>query len=180
MKALFFIGLTVPEPLSSKIQDIKAEFAREYHTRHGLLTIPHITLEPPFSETETGIQQIRGRVAEIARNTEPFEITLDGYGCFGKHAIYLKVLPNSGLDSLFLKIKQINPLFKQEEGHAFRPHITLAHRDLKAVAFDMAWKELNMRIFRESYKNESISMLVHRNGLWEIDRTFFFKEPGKA
>ena len=178
MKSLFFIGLVVPEPLSNEIQEIKTTFAARHFTSHGLHTLPHITLEAPFRVTAEELDLIKTGVKRIAYETRPFEIAIQGYGHFRKQVIYLHIVQNQLLLDIAQNISRLRHGNQSSTLNDFKPHITIAHKDLNALEFDRAWEELKHKEFRASFKSESISVLEHRNGRWEIHSTFSFKESG--
>ena len=177
MKSLFFIGLVIPEPLSTVIQEIKTTFSARHHTSHGLHTLPHITLEAPFRVTSEELALLTPAIDRIADTTQPFELDVSGYGHFRKQVIYLHVVPNQSLSDISQNINKLRHSSKINDLIDFTPHITIAHKDLSAIEFDRAWEELEKKEFRASFKSESISVMEHRNGRWEIHSNYRFSKP---
>ncbi len=74
--------------------------------------VPHLTLFMGLYPPENA-DRIRSEVARIARETRPFEMTLDGVTCTGEGYIFWNVLSSPGLQGLHEKlVLALNPLRK--------------------------------------------------------------------
>ena len=75
MSSLYFIAIIPPDPIKSKIENIKLEFSKKYKTLHALKSPPHITLHPPFNMMEDELDDICKALEAVARQEKPFELT---------------------------------------------------------------------------------------------------------
>jgi 2'-5' RNA ligase len=172
VKSLFFVALVLPEELILRVQAVKQEFSDRFGTRHGLHTIPHITIIPPFPADEAGIAGLIPKLAEIALEQSPFEVMLDGFDRFGKDVLFVRVIPNPSLEKLFNAFQAAN----EREARKFHPHVTIAHRDVTAAMLAAAWGDFEKRPFKGAYTAASISLLKLEDGRWVVVREFPFGE----
>jgi 2'-5' RNA ligase len=178
MKSLYFIGIVIPGYPAKAIRQLKRDFSDRYQTRHGLDTLPHITLQPPFRETEDAIEDIARKLEDLAKSMLPFDVELDGFGALVNRVLFIKVGRQPALNKLYLNTIAICSRVVADTERPFHPHITIAHRDLTPDKFAKAWPEYKDRPFKASFKCKSISLIVQRDGFWVEARSNAF--PGVA
>ncbi len=54
----------------------------------------------------------------------------------------------------------------------FKPHITIAYRDLGPEKFKEAWKEYQIKIFNAVFEVTDIHLLQHNTKQWNIISTY--------
>ena len=68
---------------------------------------------------------------------------------------------------------------KEAKGNTlFRPHVTIAYRDIPPEVFPAMWEEFKNRKFNRSFKVESFSLLKHDGKQWNLFREFHLKHSG--
>lgn len=171
---LYFVALVPDEPLFSEIVNVKDEVAEKYNSRAALKSPPHITLYMPFRWHENREDELSGVLRDIASETEPFTISLNGFSCFKPRVIYINPLENEELNKLQKKViisfkRRLKLFDKGFEERPFKPHITIAFRDLKKPLFFKAWNEdFKERRFSAEFEVKKISLLKHNGKVWEV------------
>lgn len=181
-KEQYFIGILFPQLLSDKVQAIKENFSLQYGPAHALKTIPHITLIPPFYTYPDIAKEIIKEITPLAQKQEPFTIKLKDFGYFKNKknvVLYINVGTNGILQifqhNLIMFLNQKFPSLKIRNDHPFRPHLTIAHRDLSRKTFTNAWPEYQHKKFEEKCVVNHFSLLHHNGKLWMSKSTFQLK-----
>jgi 2'-5' RNA ligase len=129
MEAHYFIGIKIPAPAASALDEARSSWKMKSHKRFTATADLHLTLLFIGSDPQTEIEKAAEALAGIAQT--PFELVINGVGVFGNPAmpriVYASVEESKELRSLQAKVKetvsgfQLNPDVKP-----FVPHITLA------------------------------------------------------
>ena len=179
-KNLYFLGLQLPEDLSEVITAMKEDLAARYGSRHAMKVPPHVTLVPPV-RAGGEIDALRGMLPGFAAGIRQPQLELDGFGYFS-HArdrvIYIPVNLTRALDELSEKLLRLAgsvlTLPVSPGGRLFRPHITLAHRDLTAAALHLAWPAYRDRVFRATAPAAGITLFTHDGTRWQVSACYPF------
>lgn len=174
---LFFIALLPPPEVQKKATEIKQHFAEVYNSRAALKSPPHITLQPPFKWSLDDYPQLIKVLQGIARNQSPIPMVLDGFAAFKPRVIFIKVLKTQELyvihketlDNLESSLGIIDPLSKKRP---FKPHLTVAFRDLTKPNFYQAWDEFADKPFYFQFIVPRLTLLRHNGKGWDIDQEF--------
>ncbi len=171
---LFFIALVPPEPLLTKVAELKQKVAIEFGVRAALKSPPHITLHMPFKLKERKEIELLGVLEKI--KIEPPTVQFHGIGSFEPRVLFLKILESPGLHILEKTVhsylKPIQIFNNQYKGKPFHPHLTLAFRDLKKEAFYTAWERYKALSFESQFVANEFSLLKHNGSVWEVYKTF--------
>jgi len=176
-KELYFIALIPPSHIYDKIVEWKEYMATNYLTRKALNSPPHITLQMPFKWREDREDRILSVLEKAERGSVPFEINLNGFGFFEPRVVYIDVESSEELAELQKtvgrevrhQLKLVNTLGERP----FRPHMTIAFRDLKKPMFYKAKEEFENKSFKERFMADSICLLKHNGRHWEE----FYSQP---
>ncbi len=90
----------------------------------------HLTLLYPFVPPDE-VGQAMPRLRRALAAAKPFDVTLDRYGRF-PNAVFLEPAEAQALIDLHRRLAAAfpeYPVYGGEFGHAFRPHLTLAHSE---------------------------------------------------
>ncbi len=157
--------------ISRELTDFKYIAKEKFNSAKALNSPPHITLVPPFKcdyETE---KKILYSLEEIAKSTKEFYITLNGFNRFGEKVIFVDVERNEELfqlrDKVMSYMESILPDLKNNSSK-FRPHLTIAFRDLKKEIFPEAWKYFSKIEYYRIFKAPDIKLLRHNGKKWKI------------
>ena len=170
---LYFIAILPPEPERSEILKIKQYFADEYNSKAALKSPPHITLHMPFKLPHKREAELLESLTSLCQRFENFEVELSGFGAFVPRVIFIDVKTSPSLlnlqSSLMKHMKvnfwKFNANYKDEP---FKPHLTVAFRDLKKEVFYRAWREFENRSYEYSFPVGKISLLKHNGEFWEL------------
>ena len=175
--SLYFIAVVPAEKIKHQVTSLKNAFSEQYHSKHALNSPPHITLTPPFSLNRELERRLSIELCGLNRGKEPFNVSLDGFGVFPPHVIYLNIIKNEILD-LYQK-KLSDHLYNQMKigkisKKPFTPHMTIAFRDLKPPMFYKAWEKYEYEKFQGSFEVNSIFLLRHNGKIWDIVSEYSF------
>jgi 2'-5' RNA ligase len=131
---------TFPKPYEPRIldiwQDLKDKFEIDYIQS---TTIPHFTWQIGLKYS---LQAVTPLLEQIAAETQPFEIAVEGVETFVSQApvVFLKIIPIPNLIKLHTRLWNALLPYLQEPNLLYspglwRPHITLAMQDL-------SWEQL--------------------------------------
>src|SRR5690554_4398083 len=172
-KSLYFVAIIPPSPVYDQLQEKRFYFKEHFGSSHALKSPPHITLLAPFSiSTERESEMIKV-LEKKGRSYHPFEIELLNYSAFSTKVLYVDVVKNAALND-FQKLLEEEARNNQElfnytyEPRPFRPHATLAFRDLTEQNFKKAWKEFKHEEFQATFKTNGFSLLKHNGKSWDV------------
>ncbi len=180
IKKQYFIALIPPEELESELWKIKEEFSREFDSHAALRSPPHITLHMPFRFRADKESSLIESLSVFARKYSSFDVALNGFGAFPPRVIYADVVPNEAMKELqsgllgFMK-KEHNIFNANYRDRPFRPHLTVAFRDLKKSRFEEAWQSVKERNLEMCWTAGSMVLLIHTGKKWVRLTDLFFK-----
>jgi 2'-5' RNA ligase len=173
---LYFVAIIPEESLKSEILSIKQDFEEQFNSRDALRSPPHITLHMPFRAKPAKLDILIQSLSNLADETLPFEIELDGFGAFPPRIIFILPKQNDDLYELKSKMNRISlqewKLFDRVDTRPFYPHITVAFRDLRKPAFEAAWEIYEHKVFQRNFDAKSLTLLKHNGKNWDEFQTF--------
>ncbi len=115
-------------------------------------------------------------LAGVAARHQPFALSLEDYNCFRPRVIYIDVKSTDGaLQNLYLDLKgtwdkvlQITP----DKRPAYRPHMTVAFKDLSRRMFYGAWEQFSGERFHAHWQVTMVALLKHQTAGWVIDSEY--------
>lgn len=166
----YFIALLPPAPLAAAIVARQQQMADLYQSRKALNSPPHLTLQPPFTRPAAEQESLVVSLAAFARGRSPFPVQLDGFGAFPPRVIFLQPLPSLALLELHrdLQAHCAQTWDLPPSPRPFRPHITLAFRDLTPTAFQRAWSDLAERPLTAEWLATALALLRHDGQRWQV------------
>jgi 2'-5' RNA ligase len=176
-KRRFFIALLPPPSVQQVANQIKDQFEQIYHSKAAKKSPPHITLQPPFEWEWQHSEQLTITLATFCQNHPTIPLILDGFGAFKPRVIYINVLSNPVIltvqkdlsDYLETELKIVDPRAKNRP---FRPHLTVAFRDLKKSAFKEAWPIYQEQSLNFEFTVSQLTLLLHNGKQWEVFQSF--------
>ena len=171
-KSLFFIAIIPPEPIKSKVMNLKVEFSKKYNTYHALKSPPHITLIPPFRISDTKTQDLTKKLERFSSIEKTFSISTNGFGAFAPRVIYISIDRNENLSKLYIRlISEFNEVCSNKN---FKPHMTIAFRDITTEIFRKAWSEYEKKPILQTFQVNSLYLLKHNGKSWDVVDEFPF------
>lgn len=178
--SLYFYAIIPPEKIQASVTEIKKDFKHRYNAKHALKSPPHITLIPPFEYNNSEERRLIENLELFSIETTNFLLKLENFGAFPPKVIYIKVLQSDYLLNIYNRFRKFmsENLGIENISHdsgKFKPHMTVAFRDLTKENFYMANAEYKEKQISFSYLVQSISLLGHNGKFWEIVHEARFK-----
>ncbi|NER79854.1 MAG: 2'-5' RNA ligase family protein [Leptolyngbya sp. SIO1D8] len=176
-KARFFIALLPPPDVQTYATELKAYFRDRYDSKAALRSPPHITLQAPFEWLNADYGRLQSALANFTPKYASVPIHLSGFGAFPPRVIYLAVESTPELMALQLDLSHylaetLEIVDPRSRNRSFRPHLTIAFRDLKATAFRQAWPEFESREVQFTFSVQNLTLLMHTGQCWEVNMQF--------
>ncbi|MBF2036273.1 MAG: 2'-5' RNA ligase family protein [Leptolyngbyaceae cyanobacterium T60_A2020_046] len=170
-----FIAILPPIAIQQEATALKQHFAERYNSRAALRSPPHITLVPPFEWRMVDRDRLIHALVAFARDRAPFTVEISGFGAFPPRVIYLNVLPTPALMTiqrdLVADVEKHLAIRDRHPGRPFRPHLTLAFRDLTPAAFRSAWPCFATQAQHATFTADALTLLTHSPLGWQVDQT---------
>lgn len=176
MRRLFFVAIIPAEPIRSEVHFFKQMIADEFESRHALRSPAHITLFPPFFAEQDQMSTLSFLLEKAAEKFQSFQIQLNGFGAFKPRVIFVR----PDLPRQLVRLEQtindslINYRDSRHKIRPFRPHITVAFKDLTKKQFYEAWHKYQQFKYERTFLVTSIYLLIHRDKQWEVCEEFPF------
>src|SRR5687768_6780194 len=150
---LYFIAIIPSQKICAEITGFKKDFADRFESKKALKVIPHITLKAPFKVPAAELSKLEQWFQQLYINLETFEIELKDFGAFhnkNNPVVFVQPIMNIHLYSLQQEIIRSFKVFSpqvpvMELELKYKPHITVAYRDLEPERFRQAWKEYQLK-----------------------------------
>jgi 2'-5' RNA ligase len=177
---MYFVAIVAPQEIDQQVLKWKNYFKEHYKCTVALKSPAHITLISPFWMNEELENDLINSINEFSKSKNKFEITLNDFAAFKPKVIYVDVMKNQILESLyqllnnFILIQNKFPLIKDDR--PFHPHVTLATRDLFKKAFHEAWEIFSEKKYEAAWLVNGISLLRHNKKNWDVIFTSQFED----
>lgn len=179
-KTKYLIAVIPPEPIYSDISEFKNTISNQYNSKGSLNSPPHITLHMPFEFSDKKLDLLYYSLSEIANKSGRFEVVLNNFGFFEPRVVFVAIEKNEPLADLHFLIKEQVKLkhfifnANYRDRIDFKPHITIAFRDLKKEQFFLAKTGFEKKEFKKSFTVNSFYLLEKKDKIWEVKKEFTF------
>lgn len=172
--SLFFIALIPDSELRMKINKIKRDF-KTFESTEATKVYPHITLKAPFTCSGNDREKILRWFSAMRLQQERFHLYLHGFGSFyNKYnpVVFVNPLKNDELlkmqRELMIGFNNILPARVHRVDRKFKPHMTVAYRDLTPENFSRAWQKYKDKPFYDVFDVHTIYLLKYDWKKWNI------------
>jgi len=167
----YFLALIPPPDIQAEATALKHYFRENYRSQAALKSPPHITLQAPFTWPDEERDRLFAMLADFHPSVASIPIHLSGFGAFPPRVIFLAVQPTPQLMQLQAELSQylattLDIVDQRSRDRPFRPHLTVAFRDLKPAAFRLAWPEFEQRPADYRFTASAIALLRHTGNAW--------------
>jgi 2'-5' RNA ligase len=173
---LYFIAIVAPDEINQQVLEWKNYMLQRFNCKVALKSPAHITLVPPFDMPDTAEQTLQELLQPFAARQQSFPIHLKNFAAFKPRVIYVDVQPSEPLNDLKINLEtclqQANHFPIKKEERSYHPHVTIANRDLKNDNFPEAWQHFQPVSDEVAFQANALSLLRHKNHVWEIAGTF--------
>ena len=169
-----FIGVLVPEDLTLTLEDCRRYMGEKYGCKSGYGTPIHVTLVPPFCAPDSHATE--DIVSAIEKSVLPFSDTLkftarvENFDAFGDRTIFANVVSDEKWtrlrDKILDSVSSVFPHCARKEQRPFRPHLTVANRDIPAGVSKEALSVLNEMDVVEDFAVDNVTVFERRGGKW--------------
>lgn len=170
---IYFIAIPASQQINAAMTTFKQDFAARFDSAYALKVFAHITLKAPFSIPGNHHDALLAWFRNMYRPVGPFSIILDGFGSFtGSWVIFAQPRRSTPLIQLQHEILRsfhvhlpgikIRSLEKK-----FRPHMTVAYRDLRPDCFAAAWEEYRHKAYHAVFTVAAVGLYRHNGAHWE-------------
>ncbi len=169
-----FLGVLLPEDITSTLEDCRRYMNRNYGCRSGYGTPIHVTLVPPFClpdeyTTADIVRAIQKDVLPAAAELA-FSAHIDNFGAFGDRTIFANVVANPKWtklrDAVLNAVLEAAPGCTKKDKRPFQPHLTVANRDIPAGVSADALAALNELELVEDFAVDNVTIFERNGGKW--------------
>ncbi|HVG15572.1 MAG TPA: 2'-5' RNA ligase family protein [Chitinophagaceae bacterium] len=174
----FFIALIPDRELRNKINPFRFDLSDRFESVEALKSPPHITIKNPFKCSGDDREGMLGWFSEMRLQQRPFHLYLNGFRAFPnkEHPV---IFINPAMSNELIKMQRelitgfnsILPTKVHSLDEDFKPHMTVAYRDLTPENFSRAWQEYKDKPFYDVFDVHSIYLLEHDWKNWNIIAT---------
>ncbi len=145
----------------AQVMEEKKFFSGQFKTAVAAKTQPHITVAN-FLAVENMEETIIRWMHRIISNKKSFRVTLDQYGAFRPHTIYLKVQDHQPFQQLARELKVVDQYVRSygcpEMPLISHPHLTIA-RKLEHATYQQAVNVYAEKSFHASFEVKELVLL---------------------
>jgi 2'-5' RNA ligase len=178
-ESLYFIALIPKRELREKINVFKKDFATRFKSLKALKVYPHVTLKAPFKLPISAHTELINWFADLHLRQKPSNLQLKDFGVFqnkNSPVIYINPVVTKELQLMQKEIIASFSSIFPEDIHPvdvrFKPHITIAYRDLSPEMFSKAWEEYKLKSFIAEFEVDAFYLLQHDTKKWNIISTY--------
>ena len=165
----YYIALLAPEEIDKQVLTWKKYMQEKFGCKTALKSPAHITLIPPFIMHEEKEKMLYDELSGFAKRS-PLEVTLKDFASFPPRVIYVDVLPNEALQQCKQELDEFllpkNQFPVKKENRPFRPHITIANRDIPLNSFPRAWEYFQTQKFEASFTASGLTIMKFEEDRW--------------
>jgi 2'-5' RNA ligase len=177
---LYFIAILPPEDVMDEVTAFKEDMRDNYNSKTALKVMPHITLKAPFRLPAEKSREVLNWFSNIPIGTRPFQVTLKDFGSFNnKHnkVIFVKPVVTELMAGLQKNIitsfrKAFPEISMSTYEHEFKPHMTIAYRDLIEENYEKAWAVYKDKQYSATFTCNSFYLLQHNGLKWEVTQEY--------
>jgi 2'-5' RNA ligase len=177
--SIYFIAIVLPEKIREQVQVFKDDFKKRFRSEKASKVITHITLKAPFKSGSDKTKELLQWFERMDTGVKPFTIELKDFGAFDNRrnpVVFINPVLSAELRQLQKSVIQhfttaypgIELISNELD---YKPHITIAYRDLDTRNFQKAWTEYKMKEYRSSFIADSFHLLEHDKRKWNIIST---------
>ena len=168
-----FIGVLLPEDITLTLEDCRRYMNEVYGCKSGHGTPIHVTLVPPFrlQEEYSTADLISTIEKEVLPKGLGFTAHIDNFDAFGDRTLFANVVAGDAWTKLRDKTVQaiLNacPDCTKKDKKPFRPHATVANRDVPVGVMTKALQVMNELNLAEDFPVDNITIFERKGNRWE-------------
>ncbi len=172
-----FIGVLANDELADTLGQCRLWMGENFGCRSGFSTPVHVTLVPPFALADReDLESLSHAIASCAQNAASFIARVSGFGTFGERTVFARVEPDPRWtelrDALYASIARALPGKIRKDARPFLPHLTVANRDIPAIAVPRALEYFTRLDLDEDFTVDHIALFARRDGSWTTEHAW--------
>ena len=179
----YFVAIIPPIAISEEVTSFRNDFKENYNSKASLKNMPHITLKAPFKTELQHHAEVLNWFYNLDVPDKSFIVELHNFGAFDNPknpVVYVHpVLINAMASLQAAIIKSFETAFPtislHYHEHAFKPHMTIAYRDLAYAEYKKAWQEYSTKKYSAKFKVNAFYLLQHTGTKWKIIAEYSLK-----
>src|SRR6185503_5689834 len=175
MKQLYFLAILPPSEISRQIDSFRKKILPHVKPKEEHKKFPHVTLQHTFRREPEIEKVFEEKLSVLARGIDPFSVSTNGIGHFDKSVIYISVMPNPDLETLYGNVREFllkEMQFREEEtAKEYKPHITL-EKKLSKPEFSEHWENIKLMSLPLTFPVRSLSLMKHNGRSWDELKRF--------
>ncbi|MFH1046852.1 MAG: 2'-5' RNA ligase family protein [Patescibacteria group bacterium] len=172
----YFIGFAPTGEAKLAIDRLRHSIAERFGVRGALNAPPHITLQRPFTTSDTEL--LEKQLAVCIANTAPFAVRLLGFGAFDDRVWFIEPEQSAELYALHAKIADdvLNTVGESDAEDFGKPHfhLTLAFKDVSPENHRLIGEFLRTEpLPLTSLDIDAVTLFVHSpSDVWQEQQIF--------
>jgi 2'-5' RNA ligase len=176
----YFLIVSLPVAIQEEIIGLRKKFHATFRTIHNIKGRPSLALAH-FIQYEAVQTKVVDLFKNIAAFSPPLQISLQNFGSFPTHSIFVKVNEDSGVHKLVKEIRskakrnlrvnsETKPMIMLE------PHVGIV-RKLTPEIYEQSWSKYCDAVFKAGFRAEEMILLRRPPGLksWQVVERFEFQ-----
>ncbi len=179
---LYFIALIPDETIQKEVTEFKRYAKAHFQSKRALRSPPHVTLIPPFRKTVAEEKTLIQQLSDFRFEAKALRINLVNFSAFPPRVIYVDVEVTKELKLLEHALRiYLEAAWEQKikSYDTYRPHMTVAFKDLKRHQFDAAWAYFSDQQYERIFEANSFFLLRHEEKQWNVFKEFKLKRHDK-
>jgi 2'-5' RNA ligase len=176
----YFLILSLPPAIQNEVITLREDFHKSFETHHKIKGRPSLALAL-FLQYQTMEEKVSRMFQQVASFFPPLGITLENFGSFPTHSIYIKVDKDSALHSLVKNIRTSSKGILQVNKETkpmimLQPHIGIV-RKLKPDIYEQSWQKYKDASFSGFFVAKEMILLrrpTHEHK-WQMVSRFGFQ-----
>lgn len=174
----YFIAIVPEGDVQERMMELKLELKERFNLKYALRSPAHITLKMPFLWNEAKEDRLIGKLEDFFKAQASFHLKVRKIGTFGDRVIFVKVEEKKALLTLQQRLvsmckTELN-LIQELSDYAYRPHMTVAFKDLRKNRFDEYLGWIKARGFSGHIAVQQVALLKKDKGKWVVIKRFPF------
>ena len=167
-----FVGVLLPEDITLTLEDCRRYMNEAYGCKSGHGTPIHVTLVPPFKLQDefSTADLVKSIEKEVLPKGLGFTAHIDNFDAFGDRTLFANVVATESWtklrDETVKAIMNACPGCTKKDQRPFKPHATVANRDIPAGITTSALKVMNELNLVEDFPVDSITVFERHASAW--------------
>ena len=168
-----FIGVLLPEDITLTLEDCRRYMREAYGCKSGQGTPIHVTLVPPFrlKDQYSTEDMVRAIEKDVLPKGLGFNAHIDNFDAFGDRTLFANVVAGDKWtrlrDETVKAVLNACPGCTKKDQRPFKPHGTVANRDIPAGVMTDALQVMNELKLVEDFPVDNITIFERRGSRWE-------------